>query len=79
MLWDGSRRAPGCRDAKEVSGCTIHQVTESVDGGYCCAGRVQVEAGDTAESLKVSVKRKVPFIRAIEVPPRGHKLYRRRC
>eukprot|EP00977_Amphora_coffeiformis_P028781 scaffold37050_cov199-Amphora_coffeaeformis.AAC.3 len=45
-------------DAKEdVTGCSIHQVTEEVDGGpVVVQKRVRVEPGDTAESLKAKVQ-----------------------
>ncbi len=45
-------------DAKETeSGCTIHEVTEQVDGGPIVVQKVvKVEAGETAESLKVKVQ-----------------------
>jgi phosphoribosylamine--glycine ligase/phosphoribosylglycinamide formyltransferase/phosphoribosylformylglycinamidine cyclo-ligase/phosphoribosylamine--glycine ligase/phosphoribosylformylglycinamidine cyclo-ligase len=45
-------------NAKETeSGCTIHQVTEAVDGGpIVIQKRVLVDSGDTAESLKVKVQ-----------------------
>jgi formyltetrahydrofolate-dependent phosphoribosylglycinamide formyltransferase len=62
-------------DAKETeSGCTIHQVTESVDGGPIVIQKtVKVEAGDTAESLKVKVQAQEgpAFIEAIEKYCRG--------
>lgn len=39
------------------SGCTIHQVTEEVDGGPVLVQKsVQIEAGETAESLKAKVQ-----------------------
>jgi phosphoribosylamine--glycine ligase/phosphoribosylglycinamide formyltransferase/phosphoribosylformylglycinamidine cyclo-ligase/phosphoribosylamine--glycine ligase/phosphoribosylformylglycinamidine cyclo-ligase len=42
---------------EEETGCTIHQVTESVDGGpIVIQKKVKVEAGDTAESLKAKVQ-----------------------
>ena len=45
-------------DAKETeSGCTIHEVTEEVDGGPVIVQKVvAVESGDTAESLKAKVQ-----------------------
>ena len=45
-------------DAKEdETGCSIHQVTEEVDGGpVVVQKRVRVEPGDTAESLKAKVQ-----------------------
>lgn len=45
-------------DAKEgETGCTIHQVTEEVDGGPIMVQKVvKVEPGDTAESLKAKVQ-----------------------
>ena len=45
-------------DAGEAeSGCTIHEVTETVDGGpIVIQKRVAVEKGDTAESLKAKVQ-----------------------
>ena len=45
-------------DAKEEeSGCTVHQVTETVDGGPIMVQKiVKVEASDTAESLKAKVQ-----------------------
>jgi formyltetrahydrofolate-dependent phosphoribosylglycinamide formyltransferase len=62
-------------DAKETeSGCTIHQVTEAVDGGpIVVQKRVKVEEGDTAESLKVKVQAQEgpAFIEAIEKYCRG--------
>jgi formyltetrahydrofolate-dependent phosphoribosylglycinamide formyltransferase len=40
-----------------VSGCTIHQVTDEVDGGPIVVQKtVTVEKGDTAESLKAKVQ-----------------------
>mmetsp|Transcript_4139 Transcript_4139/g.7643 ORF Transcript_4139/g.7643 Transcript_4139/m.7643 type:complete len:1137 (+) Transcript_4139:97-3507(+) len=42
---------------EEETGCTIHQVTEAVDGGpIVIQKKVKVEAGDTAESLKAKVQ-----------------------
>ena len=39
------------------SGCTIHQVTEEVDGGPIVVQKsVKIEAGETAESLKAKVQ-----------------------
>jgi phosphoribosylamine--glycine ligase/phosphoribosylglycinamide formyltransferase/phosphoribosylformylglycinamidine cyclo-ligase/phosphoribosylamine--glycine ligase/phosphoribosylformylglycinamidine cyclo-ligase len=45
-------------DAKETeSGCTIHEVTEEVDGGPIVVQKVvKVESSDTAESLKAKVQ-----------------------
>jgi len=45
-------------DAKESeSGCTIHEVTEEVDGGPIVVQKVvQVEANETAETLKAKVQ-----------------------
>jgi len=45
-------------DAKEgESGCTIHEVTEEVDGGPIVVQKVvKVEGGETAESLKAKVQ-----------------------
>lgn len=45
-------------DAKETeSGCTIHEVTEAVDGGPIVIQKtVSVEPNDTAESLKAKVQ-----------------------
>lgn len=45
-------------DAKETeSGCTIHEVTEEVDGGPIVVQKVvKVETSDTAESLKAKVQ-----------------------
>lgn len=45
-------------DAKETeSGCTIHEVTEKVDGGpIIVQKRVKVGPGETAESLKTKVQ-----------------------
>ena len=58
-------------DAKETeSGCTIHQVTETVDGGpIVIQKRVTVEAGDTAESLKAKIQplEGPAFVEAIEM------------
>lgn len=57
-------------DAGETeSGCTIHQVTEEVDGGPIVIQKVvKVEAGETAESLKAKVQAQegVAFIEAVE-------------
>jgi len=45
-------------DAKESeSGCTIHEVTEEVDGGPIVVQKiVKVDSGDSAESLKAKVQ-----------------------
>lgn len=45
-------------DAKETeSGCTIHQVTEAVDGGpILVQKRIQVELDETVDSLKAKVQ-----------------------
>jgi len=51
------------------TGCTIHQVTEAVDGGPIVIQKtVKVEAGDTAESLKAKVQplEGPAFVEAIE-------------
>jgi phosphoribosylamine--glycine ligase/phosphoribosylglycinamide formyltransferase/phosphoribosylformylglycinamidine cyclo-ligase/phosphoribosylamine--glycine ligase/phosphoribosylformylglycinamidine cyclo-ligase len=65
---------------KKESGCTVHFVTEEVDGGpIVVQERVAVEPGDSPESLKAKVQAKegVAFIKAIqrfasgEVGPRG--------
>jgi len=41
-----------------VSGCTIHEVTEEVDGGPILVQKVvKVEKGETAESLKAKVQK----------------------
>jgi formyltetrahydrofolate-dependent phosphoribosylglycinamide formyltransferase len=62
-------------DAKEQeSGCTIHQVTEAVDGGPIVVQmRVVVDPSDTAESLKVKVQalEGPSFIEAIQSLCRG--------
>jgi formyltetrahydrofolate-dependent phosphoribosylglycinamide formyltransferase len=62
-------------DAKEdESGCTIHQVTEAVDGGpIVVQKRVTVEEGDTAESLKAKVQplEGPAFIEAINILSQG--------
>ena len=62
-------------DAKEEeTGCTIHQVTEAVDGGpIVVQKRVKVEPHDTAESLKAKVQplEGPAFIEAIKVYCRG--------
>ena len=62
-------------DAKEEqTGCTIHQVTEAVDGGpIVVQKRVKVEPTDTAESLKAKVQplEGPAFIEAIEQYCRG--------
>ncbi|KAL7547600.1 hypothetical protein ACHAWF_010887 [Thalassiosira exigua] len=56
-------------DAKETkSGCTIHEVTEQVDGGPIVVQKVvAVDASDTAETLKAKVQalEGVAFIEAI--------------
>jgi len=42
---------------EEETGCTIHEVTEQVDGGpILVQKKVKVEAGETAESLKAKVQ-----------------------
>jgi formyltetrahydrofolate-dependent phosphoribosylglycinamide formyltransferase len=57
-------------DAKETeTGCTIHQVTEEVDGGpIVVQKRVPVNADDTAETLKAKVQplEGLAFIEAIQ-------------
>ena len=62
-------------DAKEgESGCTIHQVTETVDGGpIVIQKKVSVEAGETAESLKAKVQplEGPAFVEAIEMFAKG--------
>lgn len=62
-------------DAKEnVSGCTIHQVTEEVDGGPIVVQKhVHVDITDTAESLKAKVQplEGPAFIEAIQLYCRG--------
>lgn len=62
-------------DAKETeSGCTIHQVTEAVDGGpIVVQKRVQVAVGETAGSLKAKVQAEEgrAFIEAIQMQCRG--------
>jgi len=62
-------------DAKEVeSGCTIHQVTEEVDGGpIVVQKKVGVDADETAESLKAKVQalEGEAFIEAIGLHCRG--------
>lgn len=54
---------------EKETGCTIHQVTEAVDGGPIVIQKVvQVDAGDTAESLKAKVQplEGPAFVEAIE-------------
>lgn len=54
---------------KKESGCTVHFVTEEVDGGpVVVQERVAVEEGETAESLKAKVQPRegVAFIKAIQ-------------
>lgn len=62
-------------DAKETeSGCTIHQVTEHVDGGpIVVQKKVQVDFNDTAETLKAKVQalEGPAFIEAIDKYCRG--------
>eukprot|EP00523_Entomoneis_sp_CCMP467_P007158 CAMPEP_0168722662 /NCGR_PEP_ID=MMETSP0724-20121128/2713_1 /TAXON_ID=265536 /ORGANISM="Amphiprora sp., Strain CCMP467" /LENGTH=1142 /DNA_ID=CAMNT_0008769341 /DNA_START=106 /DNA_END=3534 /DNA_ORIENTATION=+ len=62
-------------DAKEAeSGCTIHQVTATVDGGpVVVQKRVSVVAGETAESLKAKVQplEGPAFVEAIEMYTKG--------
>ena len=57
-------------DAKEAeSGCTIHEVTEEVDGGPIVVQKVvKVDADDTAESLKAKVQalEGLAFVEAIQ-------------
>lgn len=56
------------------TGCTIHQVTEEVDGGPIMVQKVViVDKADTAESLKakVQVQEGIAFIEAIEMLSRG--------
>lgn len=56
------------------SGCTIHEVTETVDGGpVVVQKRVTVESGDTAETLKAKVQplEGPAFIEAIEKYSKG--------
>jgi phosphoribosylamine--glycine ligase/phosphoribosylglycinamide formyltransferase/phosphoribosylformylglycinamidine cyclo-ligase/phosphoribosylamine--glycine ligase/phosphoribosylformylglycinamidine cyclo-ligase len=63
-------------DAKETeSGCTIHEVTEAVDGGPIIVQKtVQVASGETAESLKAKVQalEGPAFVEAIERYCRGN-------
>lgn len=59
---------------EEETGCTIHQVTEEIDGGPIMVQKVvKVETGDTAESLKARVQAQegIAFIEAIELFCRG--------
>ena len=60
-------------DAGEAeSGCTIHEVTEAVDGGPIVVQMsVNVEKGETAESLKAKVQalEGKAFIQAIQNIP----------
>lgn len=62
-------------DAKEEeTGCTIHQVTEAVDGGpIVIQKRVKVEATDIAESLKEKVQplEGAAFVEALQLYGRG--------
>jgi formyltetrahydrofolate-dependent phosphoribosylglycinamide formyltransferase len=62
-------------DAKEEeSGCTIHLVTEAVDGGpIVVQKRVKVDPGETAESLKAKVQplEGPAFVEAIQLYCRG--------
>jgi phosphoribosylamine--glycine ligase/phosphoribosylglycinamide formyltransferase/phosphoribosylformylglycinamidine cyclo-ligase/phosphoribosylamine--glycine ligase/phosphoribosylformylglycinamidine cyclo-ligase len=62
-------------DAKEdESGCTIHQVTEEVDGGpIVVQKKVKVEPNETAESLKAKVQplEGPAFVEAIQMFCRG--------
>jgi formyltetrahydrofolate-dependent phosphoribosylglycinamide formyltransferase len=54
---------------EEESGCSIHEVTETVDGGpILVQKRVKVEKGDTAETLKAKVQplEGSAFVEAIE-------------
>lgn len=54
---------------EEQSGCTIHEVTETVDGGpVVVQKRVKVDQGDTAETLKAKVQplEGPAFVEAIE-------------
>lgn len=55
---------------KKKSGCTVHFVTESVDGGPICVQKeVTLAAGETAASLrtKVQTQEGLAFIEAIEM------------
>ncbi|CAB9501850.1 Phosphoribosylformylglycinamidine cyclo-ligase [Seminavis robusta] len=59
---------------EKETGCTIHQVTEEVDGGPIVVQKVvQVDEGETAESLKAKVQAQegLAFIEAIETVCRG--------
>eukprot|EP00522_Entomoneis_paludosa_P016391 CAMPEP_0172445032 /NCGR_PEP_ID=MMETSP1065-20121228/5017_1 /TAXON_ID=265537 /ORGANISM="Amphiprora paludosa, Strain CCMP125" /LENGTH=1149 /DNA_ID=CAMNT_0013195825 /DNA_START=38 /DNA_END=3487 /DNA_ORIENTATION=- len=62
-------------DAREKeSGCTIHQVTETVDGGpIVVQKRVSVAEGDTAESLKAKIQplEGIAFVEAIQMFSKG--------
>ena len=64
-------------DAGETeSGCTVHLVTEEVDGGPIVVQRkVAVEAGETPESLKAKVQAQEgpAFIDAIRASPFYHE------
>merc|ERR1719183_509114 len=65
-------------DAKEPeTGCTIHEVTETVDGGPVVVQKVvKVEPNDTAESLKARVQplEGSAFIEAIVKYCKAHKI-----
>mmetsp|Transcript_39053 Transcript_39053/g.72729 ORF Transcript_39053/g.72729 Transcript_39053/m.72729 type:complete len:202 (+) Transcript_39053:47-652(+) len=57
---------------EQESGCTVHLVTEEVDGGPIVVQRkVTVEPGETAESLKAKVQAEEgpAFIEAIKASP----------
>jgi folate-dependent phosphoribosylglycinamide formyltransferase PurN len=58
-------------DAKETeTGCTIHQVTEEVDGGpIVIQKRVPVNSDDTADTLKAKVQHLegISFIESIKL------------
>jgi len=62
-------------DARETeSGCTVHQVTEAVDGGPIVVQKaVKVDPEETAESLKAKVQAQegIAFIEAIGAYCRG--------
>jgi len=65
-------------DAKEAdSGCTIHQVTEAVDGGPIVVQKVvKVEEGETAESLKAKVQplEGPAFVEALQMYCKGDSI-----
>ncbi|GKY94594.1 hypothetical protein MPSEU_000424900 [Mayamaea pseudoterrestris] len=62
-------------DAKDVeSGCTIHEVTEDIDGGpIVVQKKVQVDVGETAVSLKAKIQplEGLAFVEAIKRYCRG--------